>query len=287
MPTTPSPRTHSKILWHFTGGPIWDNVRNVQTRRAKPVESAYKTLLAILKSKKLKLGGYHELIKVKVPVEPYYDVDTKSIKTRRNQVKEVRTSQVCCVADIPLSELHFHAKRYGRIAIGFHRKALITANFNPVLYTRLDSDIVKNFYDAQRSLGLMDASSIEDEISNFKDEIESEVSDVLDDFSLNADGSNISLEADMLVSEATTALERLEDSLAFVKTYKSSDFETIYAEREWRSTEEFEFDPKDIAMILLQSSGTVDYFKKFVDEDIENLEIPRSVSIVRWEDVVA
>ena len=44
--------------------------------------------------------------------------------------------------------------------------------------------------------------------------------------------------------------------------------------------------PKDIANILVPSLGTVDYFTKLVRDDLESLDIPRSVSIVRWEDAV-
>ena len=46
--------THSEILWHFTGGPLWDNDKNCQTNKLKSPDIGYKNLIAILKSKILK-----------------------------------------------------------------------------------------------------------------------------------------------------------------------------------------------------------------------------------------
>lgn len=283
---TPGPKTHSRILWHFTGGPIWDNERSIQTKTPKPESAAYDALKLILKSRKLKLGGYHELLKILVDNESFYDHQKKKIINRTNQIKELKTSPVCCVSDIPLSELHFHSKRYGRIAIGFHREALVRSNFNPVFYTPIESQVVRNFYSAQRTISLMDSSAIEWEIENLMSEIENQTECRLGELALEVDGSGIAAEAEMMVSSANDACGCLEDSLAFVKTYQRSDFEKIYAEREWRSTSEFFFETKDVAMVLIPSSGSVDYFDKMTRQDLQKLNMPRSVSIVRWEDVV-
>jgi hypothetical protein len=148
-PKKPIPKTHSKILWHFTGGLKWDAKKKMQLKSRKPNAQAFEVLKAILGSQTLRLGGYHVIMKVLVPQERYYDVDSKQIKLRTNQLKEITTSKVCCVADISISELRLHSQRYGRIVIGFHRAQLIRASFNPVLYTPDESFIVRNFYSAQ------------------------------------------------------------------------------------------------------------------------------------------
>jgi hypothetical protein len=39
------------------------------------------------------------------------------------------------LADIPVAHLSYHAHRYGKAAIGFHRDAAIREGFHPVFYT--------------------------------------------------------------------------------------------------------------------------------------------------------
>ncbi len=279
------PKTHSKILWHFTGGPKWSKERNCQERNPKPIADAYDILLKILESKAIRIGGFHEVIKVRIARERYYDFKAKKVLTRRNQTKQLSTSPVCCVADIPLSELFYHAKRYGKIAIGFHRKAITDHGFNPVLYTPVNGEIVHHFYQAQRALDLMDDGDIASEVESLKDEVEGQLSDI-EDVDLDIDTGSVEFAAQSLVEEAQGALEHLEESLAYTKTYTSREFEKIYAEREWRSVAPFEFSMKDVAMILLPSKGSIDCFEKFTSNDHRSLDLPRSVSVVRWEDVI-
>lgn len=289
--TITPPRTHSKVLWHFTGGPIWDNQKNIQGKQSRHPDVAYKALVSLLKSKELRVGNYHEIIKILVPRERYFDIDSKEIKERKNQVKELKTSAVCCVADIPISELTYHSHRYGKIGIGFHRDALIGHGFNPVLYTPYDSDIIYQFYQAQRALYLADESNIFDAAESMKDEIESEIQSIAEnsetefEFDINIDTSGIEYAVDEFKFEVDSALKQLEDSLAIIKTYHPKDFEDIYAEREWRSTNTFKFTMDDVAIILLPSSLDSNYFSKFTNTDLKSLKIPRSVSVLRWEDI--
>ena len=49
---------------------------------------------------------------------------------------------VCCLAEIPVEHLSYHAKRYGKIGIGFHRDAAIRCGFNPVFYQLHTSDVL-------------------------------------------------------------------------------------------------------------------------------------------------
>jgi len=68
-----TPGTVSRILWHFTGGPRWDVVKNCQEPNPKPYDEAYKAFLSILRSKQLRVGQYHEVVKVVVPKLQEYD----------------------------------------------------------------------------------------------------------------------------------------------------------------------------------------------------------------------
>lgn len=232
------------------------------------------------------LGGFHELIKVRIAEETTYSSHLRRHVTRRNQIRGIKTSPVCCVADIPLSELHYHSRRYGRFAIGFHRQSLINSGFNPVLYTEENGKIVHNFYGAQHTLSSLDESEIVQAADDLASSIESEVQEVNANYDLNFDTSEVESAAENIVADANEALEQMKSSLAFVKTYKSRDFEKIYAEREWRSVSEFNFQMSDIAMLLLPTSSNADHFKNFVTRAVSQLGLPKSVSIVRWQDGV-
>ena len=50
-----TPGTVSKILWHFTGGPKWDSIKNRHQKRPKPSSDAYNNLISIVNSKTLKI----------------------------------------------------------------------------------------------------------------------------------------------------------------------------------------------------------------------------------------
>ena len=62
-----TPGTVSRILWHFTGGPKWNQRLKKQGKKPKHNEDAYSHLAGILKSKTLRLGGYAETLTVSVP----------------------------------------------------------------------------------------------------------------------------------------------------------------------------------------------------------------------------
>lgn len=62
-----NPGTVSKILWHFTGGPIWNEALNKQAEDPKPMELANEILLKILDSKQLRISNYSEVVKVLIP----------------------------------------------------------------------------------------------------------------------------------------------------------------------------------------------------------------------------
>src|ERR1700722_11868541 len=113
------PKTHSEVLWHFTGGASWNQRTKRQSVKLKPMAKAFDAFIKILESHELRVGNYHESINHIVPNYHSFDKKTKRMTTKQNVLRTISTSPVCCVADIPLTELFHHAKRYGKIAIGF------------------------------------------------------------------------------------------------------------------------------------------------------------------------
>jgi hypothetical protein len=128
------PGTVSKILWHFTGGPLWDSKLNKQSTVLKSTEDACKAMMSILASKSLKLGSYREAVTVSVKRKRVYNPTTNQTETQFNVPTTLLSCPICCLADIPIQHLNYHATRYGKVAIGFHRDAAIRAGFSPVLY---------------------------------------------------------------------------------------------------------------------------------------------------------
>jgi hypothetical protein len=283
-----SPGTVSKILWHFTGGPTWNTKTKRQSKSPKPAAKAYKNLKSILRTKELRLGTYKEVVRVILPEHKKFNPETKKVEVKKNVPVHIESSSICCLSDIPAAHLRYHAYRYGKFAVGFHRNAIIRAGFNPVFYTLQDTPIVRSIYEGFSSLEFADPYVIRDAASS----IESQVSDVeVDNDYIDIDVSNevyeIEYEVHSLETYISNARQSLEDFVAFVKTFDRSQFSTIYCEREWRSTRQYNFDINDVAMIVLPKAvGEIQYFKNFVEKVAPKLKLPRRIPIVPWDDLV-
>src|SRR5438034_4943251 len=119
-----SPGTVSKILWHFTGGPTWNVKTKRQNASPKASADAYDSLRSILRSRVLRLGRYREIVRVVLPERRQIDTETRRVRVLRNVSIDIESSPICCLSDIPAPHLRYHAYRYGRFAIGFHRDAV-------------------------------------------------------------------------------------------------------------------------------------------------------------------
>jgi Putative abortive phage resistance protein AbiGi, antitoxin len=286
---TQPPGTVSKILWHFTGGPRWNDIKSRQDTRRKPAADAHKALLSILKTRELRLGGYREVVRVLLPKVREYNKDLRKMEVRRNVTVAMRSSRVCCLSDIPVVHLSYHAARYGKIAIGFHRDSAVRHGFNPVFYTLYNAEVVRSIRNGFTELRRIDASDIESLI----DDIESAVQDVECD-----DGHPVEVDLGWQLREITSQAKRLEDMvedartsfrefLSFIKTFHRNDFSTIYCEREWRSTEQFSFTMDDVAMVVLpKGRKRPSYFDDFINQAGRGLKLPRSIPVVPWEDLI-
>jgi hypothetical protein len=281
-----SPGTVSKILWHFTGGPTWNAKLNKQNKRPKPGKDAYASLTGILREKTLKLGNYREIVSVVLPEMRVLDTKTMQSIVEKGQKVEIQSAPVCCVADIPIMHLAYLAPRYGKFAIGFYRDALIRHGFNPVLYTLHDTDVMRDIYNGLTGLGSITADSVEMSIDMMQDALDKatdkELAGLVGWVVEELDGA-----ARFITKYRDSARKSLHEFLAFIKTFDKDEFGTIYCEREWRSVEAYKFAMDDIAMIMVpRSVGGTNYYKDFVEKNLERLKIPARLPIVPWEDLV-
>ncbi len=274
-----SPGTVSKILWHFTGGPTWNTKTKRQGNSPKPAAKAYKNLKSILRTKELRLGTYKEVVKIILPERRNFNPETKKVEVQKNVPVDIESSSICCLSDIPAAHLRYHAYRYGKFAVGFHRNAIIRAGFNPVFYTLQDTPIVRSIYEGFSSLEFAYPDAILNAVSLIEDQVY--------DIDVSGEVEQIEYEVDSLENSISDAKQSLEDFVAFVKTFDRSEFSTIYCEREWRSTRKYHFEINDVAMIILPKAvGGTKYFKNFVEKSAPKLKLPRRIPIVPWDDIV-
>jgi hypothetical protein len=81
----------------------------------------------------------------------------------------------------------------------------------------------------------------------------------------------------------THAGKHAEIAASFIKAFADTEFDLIYTEREWRSISPFHFRFADMSIVVLPRSDS--YFERFVAE-AESIGLPKTVSIVAWEDLV-
>lgn len=278
---TSRPGTVSKILWHFTGGPIWDDVTNKQLKELKPAISGYEALKQILESQELRLGRYHEIVKVIVPEKRKFNLETKEIHILKNHPVTVKSKPVCCVADIPLQHIAYHSNRYGKIAIGFHRDSIIKAGFNPVMYTLEDTALLNSIYQGYSKVDDVHPCSAISEIESVQDEIDKIIDD--NDLDDSVDTSGVIFELDWIEAAQEEIDESFQDFLAYIKTFDTTEFDSIYCEREWRSTSNYSFDTDDIAIVVLPKEQEGE---RFYERFLEEVTLPKTVTVASWEDLI-
>jgi hypothetical protein len=282
-----SPGTVSKILWHFTGGPKWNEAEKRQEDHPKPPDDAYTALVEILKSRELRIGGYKEVLKAILPKIQYREPATREIIEESDVAREVISAPVCCLADIPIMHLSYHADRYGKITIGYHRKSAIEHGFNPVFYLLQDSAIIQSLYAAMHAIGAHEErENIEWEGRLFEMANQSPEPIHPSTHTHREALYEVLMVTKELINRVKIAASDLRTVSACIKTYTKSELHTVYCEREWRSTVPFKFGYEDISMIVVPRNANGDeQYANFVAE-AQLLGIPRSVPIVAWEDLV-
>lgn len=279
------PGTVSKILWHFTGGPHWDDRLNKQKTSPKPATRAYRNLKSILRTRELRLGTYHEIVTVIVTERRRFNVAKRETETQRNVPVKLESARVCCLSDIPAAHLGYHAYRYGQFAIGFHREAVLAHGFNPVFYTLGHTKVLHSAYEGLTELSFVDPITM----VHAADNIERTLGDLPEDAAGNISEAvlDIRSEAKFVSISMRKAQEGFKEFLAFVKTFSENEFDTIYCEREWRSLQPYKFSMDEVAMIVVpkQVRGRR-YFEDFVTRVMPKARVPPTVPIVPWEDLI-
>jgi hypothetical protein len=283
-----TPGTVSKILWHFTGGPLWDSQLNKQSTVLKSKEDACKAMMRILLSKSLHLGQYREVVTVCVKNKKVFNRKTRQTETFFNVPTTLQSSPICCLADIPIQHLNYHAERYGNVAIGFHRAAAIRAGFSPVLYQVHNWSVLQDIYDGFSELEDVDTNSLESSASELTDEVDA--LECSEGHAVDTSGLSAIYEMEGYASAASEAILSAKSSfqtlLAFIKTFEMNEFGTIYCEREWRSTKQFDFAYDDVSMIVVpRNYEQGDHYERFVEE-ARAKGVPPTVSVVAWDDLV-
>jgi hypothetical protein len=269
-----SPGTVSKILWHFTGGPMWDGMAYRPSRELKPVEDAYAALVGIIKSKELRLGSSAERLDVTLPTVERLGIGPDKRHVHKEASRPYRLMPVCCLADIPIMHLSYHASRYGKIAIGYHRESVVRAGFSPVFYQLQNSMALQSLF---QTIICLDVIGGFDSAYDLTAELET------DDAEQNIRESYEQLVDRRKRNALIHARKNAAIAASFIKTFDESEFGSIYTEREWRSVKPFKFEYVDLPMVVLpRESG---YFGRLVTE-AESIGLPKTVSIVAWEDLV-
>ena len=277
----PPPGTVSKILWHFTGGPGWNARTHRQEQRRKSEDAAYDALLKILAAKHVKVGNYREVMRVRVPELRKYDHRQSRSVELLNRIVELESAPVCCLADIPVAHLSYHARRCGKIALGFHRDAAIREGFHPVFYTWHEALSLHAISEALAQLGIIDTEEIKSLLSGM-DDLTCERGHVID--MTTGAQYEVECEADHIGKGITKVNHALQAFIAFVKTFDTRDFATIHCEREWRSTGPLRLGYDDVAMIILpKGAGTGSSFQHFTSGEAATLGIPRTTPVVPWD----
>lgn len=170
----------------------------------------YCILLSILKTG-LKIGKGNE--------------EFKFLDTRTKQMVTLWGYPVSCLADIPLKDLHIHAERYGRHAIGFHKESAINNNFHPVLYVNQYSSVFHRFIE------------LRNQIEDFLNTTNKEFAGKLQEFLLLL--GSIAKSGDLKANPVNDI------------NWDQLQLNNFYYEREWRSVYDWNFNKKDVAIIII------------------------------------
>ena len=191
--------------------------------------------------KKILASGY-VLYRGAIPGESRTSVALDLDKSLASNALIVPTAT--CYCDIPLSNINFHARKYGRFGLSFHRDFLIRRGARPVMYVPTWSD------DNLSAHGKTLLRDIQGTYRGFQQFLRKPLSErrartrVLGREPDHADG----------VVDALDTLLALQ-FLSFLKAYNAElpedHIDYYYSEREWRITNYLSFVPSDVARIVI------------------------------------
>ena len=200
-------RFSSEILWHFTG-----------RAQVKDNDAAFKVLISILETGLKRSDIKSEFI--------YFE-------PKINNMETLAGYPVCCLADIPLKDLHVHAERYGITALGFHKTKVIENHFIPVMYVNQYSAAFRRFVELR--------DKIEAHIDQNAQEIFPELSEML--YLLGSFVKSGDLKANPIADA----------------NWDNLQVNNFYYEREWRSIYDWDFKSEDLAVIILPDEKIAEF----------------------------
>jgi hypothetical protein len=273
------PGTVSEILWHFTGGPIWDEQHQKQSNICKSARVAFKNIVNILRTMELRLGNYREIARNIIEEQKIFDLDIMQEKIEKNVPIIFESLPISCVAEIPIQHLSYHSKRYGKYAIGFRRNSLLK-QFRPVTYIFENDKVLFHLINACK-----EAILIKNDINDMPDQIMQNIDFVKSE----KNNKKVKLLCGLL-SDRGKRIEYVEQVvkryISYIKTMSYEELDTIYCEREWRSIETYKFKYSDIAFIVLPRSYFLKCNSEYINYFTRILNIPRSIPIIPWEDFI-
>lgn len=277
------PGTTSNILWHFTGGPPEIDGKRAKEQK-KPDDEAFRILNEILRSGLLKTSKETIQYTTGEGLEPV----------------PVHTFYCCCVAEIPIQHLRYHAEWYGKFALGFHRENLTGKyRFRPVQYAFDHDDwVIRNAETLRRFV---------EGVFGYQKEIVDAILKALEASS----ASTTEEERKRLIEFVNWFIptpEALVDILSsptwqlrFIKSFNEKDFGTIYCEREWRKIDKgdsskpeselfegkeegLDFKPQDVCFIVCPRPYAKELALKIRDDD--DFKKYFGIPVVAFEDLL-
>src|SRR5262249_47276954 len=144
---------------------------------------------------------------------------------RRRILECLESVAICSLADIPIMHLSYHARRYGKIAIGFHREAAIRHGFTPVFYQLRHSAVLQAICDGLRLIEVMNVRDVADTIEaieravKFSRDAEIDLIASDDDWDQDLAISVLRRKAILNSELWVSGLPKIKTLLAFIKTF--------------------------------------------------------------------
>lgn len=212
----------SNLLYHFVASKI--ETEDVQ----------YEILNKILKDRWLSFSP-HDL-----SISPR-QVKIDSFMHRK--LKDMINPNCVCFADIPEKELKIHISKYSKFGIAFHKSFLIEKGVNPVFYIEENSTIYTT-----------DLSSPDKyKLSNREKYYQEYVSKTI--FYFIQKYLNCCKNEEVELQDTWEILNFLINVFSHFKVWNNnlgdSDFDNYYFEREWRATNNINFQLSDIIKVIL------------------------------------
>ena len=247
----------SNILYHFVA-------RKIETE-----DEQYESLYKILKDGWLSFSPH-------IPSVCSGQIEIDSSKNRK--ISEMFKSGFVCFADIPETELQIHINKFSRFGIAFYKSFLIDKGANPVWYIEENSAIYKNDFSSPEKYELTNRADYYQEFCSKtiwyffqrylycckNSEVELQDTKEILNFLIN------------LFSHFKVWNNNLEDN----------DLGNYYFEREWRATNNINFQLSDIVVVILPKNCEKQ-FKLDFPEYTGELKIAEDIEKGTWDSPLA